>query len=373
MIKFLSLVLLFSANANATSLQEFLIKFEGELNNRNTSFISNTVDFDAILNAAFRPVETSEDFQQQFSLGFKEKAQKQIGANLMRNVPEGARVKLIKSQIQPEQAQGTYRFDYGDNGFGYIRFIFQKLDGNNIKITDWFDYASGQKYSSSISTIIRGIAPAPGILGRLKDIGSGKKRNENQMIKYSKLVNTRDYAGLQKMFEQADDSFKKNWVFMSGLLFASNLSGNETFYKDVLNSISENFGHDKRAGFMLIDHYYYQQEFEKALSSIERLSEAFDNNDAGMLLLKANTLMELKKYKKSYKVAEKCIQVESDFEDCYWSMVTGSVIEKDFASTVKHLKSLESVFGYQFDRSSFEGEEFYNEFVKSDEYSHWLN
>ena len=359
-------------NGEDNDFMTALVNMESQFNEKNKNFLSDAVDFDSVLNRAFKQIDVSETFKKNFIAGFKPKAKSRIGDQILGPVPESGTVKLIKTNIRKSSAEGTYRFDFGDNGYGYIRFIIQRQNQSDFQIIDWYDYARGQRYSESLASVIRTMAPRAGIIGKLQDIASNKDSESEQLMKIAKLIRTNDFDGMKKFFYQSDSSLQKNWTLMGSVLMIANRSNDEAFYKDVLASISQHFGNDERAGFILIDYYFYQKTFAKILPILARYEKIFINNDSGILLLKANTYVELKQFDLAHEAALKSIQIEKDFEDGYWTLVSLAISQKNYASAVKYLKSLESQFGYQFEQGDFQEDEFYKNFVLSQEFAKWL-
>jgi tetratricopeptide (TPR) repeat protein len=362
----------FAQAPNVSPGQQRLAELEVFFNQLDGRFVSEFVDLDAILEQSFKHVETSQQFRRDFTAGYKPKAASSLEQQMFGKIPEDGRVKLVKQTVRHNQSEGTYRFDYGDFGYGYIRFILQPGDNGDLKIVDWCDYAAGQRYTDSLANIIRTAAPRQGLSGKIVDLFSAQNNDTELLIKLAALIKAQDYHGIKKLFADYRAVFNKNWTLMANMVQAANLSEDENFYRSTLDAVSSHYGNDDRAAFLLIDYYFYRNDMEKVLQILERFSAIFDHNDSGLFLLKSNVFINANRFDEARLAAEQSVTLDENFEDGYWNLVTISLSTKDFAQTVTRLKELETRFGYLFSKDNFVDSEIYSEFVRSPNFNAWL-
>lgn len=353
-------------------LAGFFAEHEQRMNNRDYDTINASIDLDSVLRTAFEGVEVDDDFREEFMRGFKSKARSGISQAIMGKMPNHTRVKMIKVDADLKQGEAIYRLDYGDSGYVYLRFRARQQITGEIRITDWFDYSRGEYYSTSLGTIIYSVAPASGVMGLLSDLGSDKSSERQVMQQMASLMRGADYAGMKALFVSSSDELRNNWPILVTFVGAASLSGDDDFYRSVLNEVASRFGDDERAAFLLIDYYYFEQSIDKALVVLDALFEEFGRNDAGILFLKLSAYLELEQWDKAREMAHLCIEIEPDFEDAYWNLVSLDINQENYAAVVDHLDVIASQFGYEFTQEDFVDNEFYDGFVQSSDYADWM-
>jgi tetratricopeptide (TPR) repeat protein len=145
----------------------------------------------------------------------------------------------------------------------------------------------------------------------------------------------------------------------------------EKIYRKELSIFAQNHGKNPRYAFMLIDHYFYNEQYDLVLDSIDKLLNRY-KKDASLLTMKANTLFMMKEYTKANAAAQLALDFEPEYEDAYWSGVTISLDEKNHKGAISWLKMYESQFDYSFDQDDFENQDLYKDLIASAEFNSWM-
>jgi tetratricopeptide (TPR) repeat protein len=363
----------FNAKQPSNKLEQAIKSLTQAVLDRDTQYISHNFDIDRLLDKAFQRVKVSDKFETNFRRGFKNNATKKIGAMLLQHVQPDSLIKRLDSQTNQNSANVAFRFDLGDSGYSYVRFILEKHSENKtINIVDWYDYSKGQSYSETLATLITSVAPKQGFLGKLEDFTSNKSDKRKLTFTLTNKLKAKDYSAIESIYQQQKEIISDDWILISMVVSASSMSGNEAFYKAVLADIAKNFQHDERAAFVLLDYYTYAENYPLAIKQMEKLSNQFANLDAAMEHLIASIYYIQSKYEPAIQYAKKSISIEPDFEDAYWTLVSIYVEKKEFSSSVEYLKLLEQNFGYEFSPQSFSDNEFYTTFLQSQAFQEWL-
>lgn len=362
-----------SAKQEPSALVKMLYQMETEFNNRNSKAIRARVDIDSLLKRTFVDIETDERFIKEFTKGFKQKGAANLINSLINVMNDESTTKLLSYDENPaaQLSKGLFRFNHGEQGFGYVRFYI-KNQGGQLKVVDWFDYARGQELSKSLAMTVRSVAPSKGIVGKFKDIGSGKGDFAVMFTRFSKLYRAQNFDGLKKMFKESDEQMRTSWEMMAGMATMASLSNDNNFYLAVLKSIDKNFNKQAKAGFVLLDYYFLTQQYSKVIPILDVLLAQIGVEDAGLLHMKSNTYHAMQDYKNAKASAVECKTSEPDYIDCYWNLVTFAIEQKQHDDLVKQLKVLGTQFGYVFSKENFEGIEAYQHFVGSAEFESWL-
>ncbi len=357
---------------SASELDGFFTELEQRMNSRDHDYINASIDIDKVIQTAFKGLDVEESFRDDFIRGFRSRARTGISQAMIGRMPDNTRAKLINVRAAGKEGEAIYRIDFGDSGYVYLRFRARQYITGKVMITDWFDYSRGEYYSASLSTIIYSVAPASGLMGMISEMGSNKADERQMLLELSRRMREADYAGLKTMFDNTGDELRNNWPLLVTFVGAANLSGDDDFYRIVLSEVASRFGNDQRAAFLLIDYYYFEKRFDKVIVVLDGLFEEFGRKDAGILFLKLSAYLELEQWDKAREMAQRCIELEPDFEDAYWNLVSLDVNDENYAGVIDHLTVIAEQFGYEFGRDSFENNEFYGGFVNSSEYAEWI-
>ncbi len=376
---FYGMVLLLVANevlAKDTELkvyQQAMMALEADFDQHSGEKFKSMIDMDAILKKGLRGLEIDKKFRQDFVKGMKTQGNEKLANRMLSLLPEQNGARLIDVRREDKTVYGYMRFDYGEQGYGFIRYELGQDDRNKpVLIKDWYDYSTGQLYSESLAQVVVLLSPDPTVMGRLFDMASGREEDMQEVVKLVKAVTQNDFATVKSTYVKLDSKLKQNWIMMLMLYNSANASGDMEFYKTVLQDIDSNFGKDPRATFVLLDYYFFVQRYDDALANLDTMSRTFQHRDAAVWYLKSSVNLEAGRYAEAIKTASKSIKLEPEFENSYWALLNANALMGKYTQATQILDELKNRFGYQFDQETLMGEEIYRNFAQSKEFLAWL-
>lgn len=362
-------------NAYAASDLKAYVKamnaLEADFDRKSADRFLKITDFDEILTRAFADIdsEVDKEFKKNFIRGFKNKGIQNLSNKILGLMPDQNGAKLIRVSEKKGKVFAAMRLDYQENGYGYLDFELEKDKKTGaVRIVDWYDYMAGQNYSLSLTQIVATISPDPNLIRKMFDIASGKSATAQQILKMIRAGNQRDLETTRTIYNQLDDSIKKQWVFMVISANMANLSGDMDFYKQVLGDVEKNFAGDPKAAFVLIDYYFLEEDYDHALKNIMQLSKLFNDRDAGLWQMNSNTSLMKGDFPGAIKAAQNGLKYEPDFELAYWSLLNAQIMSGDNKNATGTIQNLEKRFGYKLTREILAQEEMYKEYINSPEY-----
>jgi len=286
-------------------------------------------------------------------------------------MPEGAYAKVLRTRADGKKVLALLRLDYGDTGTGYMDLHLVRGKDGAVRIVDWYDYSTGQLYTQSLRQLIGVMSPTPTIMGKLFDVVSNRKENINAVMELINLYRTQQYAQVVEQFLVLDENMRKNRMLSIVAVQAGSLSNNNELYHKALANLERHFHADPSMAFMLIDYYYLEQQYDKAMLALDRVQKSFGVEDAAILSLKANTHLSDSQYGKAVAQARRAIAIEPEYESSYWSLLNALILAKNYAPAVKVAKDLEQNFDYDMSPESMGGSEVFLPFIASVEYKAW--
>ncbi len=236
---------------------------------------------------------------------------------------------------------------------------------------DWYDYSKGQLYTDSIRQAIVLLLPEEkNLLAKLLGTSGIDKKESEQFIELGNLMKEQKYDEWLKKYTKLPNKLKYSRILLVTRILTASASGNESEYRLALEALHEKMGDDPTLSLILIDYYFYEEDYATAQDVLDKLSEHI-GGDASIDAMKANIYLTSEDYAKSIKYAQKAIEQEAEYEDSYWTLMSASVLGKQYETAVVAIEKLESDFGYEIFPEEIEKAEDYKEFSKSEAYKKW--
>ena len=262
------------------------------------------------------------------------------------------------------------RLNYESGGLEYIKFIVGRGPEGRLRIRD-FKFASTGEYSSvGTATAVKYlIKPSDSILRRLF---GGIEPNEALLADFKKLGVLRAQGKNRQAYELIQtfpDALlnEKEWILMSTTLASL---FDEVVYRAELSKLEQRYGDDPKLAFMLIDHYFYQEDWVGALKAVQvSIQEWADDGDLNTIL--ADLLLRNGQDSAAIEASLRAIKLEPTNEESHWGALELYNSVARFNDAVDILTKLQDQFSYRFTADEFQKNPQYSEFVKSSAFQNW--
>ena len=231
---------------------------------------------------------------------------------------------------------------------------------------------TGELLSESLGIATRLISsPSETFLGKL--FGT-KVANEELASSFQKVGELRQQNRLREAYDVLDqmqgDIRNHRLILSNTVQIAGQID--DDLYRAELRRLAKYHKDDPRVAFTLLDHYFYENEFDSAMSVINLMEQTY-GADAVFFIFRANVDASRGRLDTATDYARTAVQLEPDNEDAYWTLLTLLVQTAKFGEGVQVVQSLESEFGYFFTREDFAAEPLYMDFAKSAEFAQWID
>lgn len=268
---------------------------------------------------------------------------------------EGKRVALI-------------RYDLDDNGMNFQEVT---IDPQSGKITDWFDYVLGSRYTETLGNVFAVMMPEQSnLIGKL--LGKRKVDSDivNKFKQFGLYKRQGDYAKAYSILEQLPEELNTHKTFIAiKTELAQYLSMEE--YNKQLALLATHYSDDPTMALMLVD-YYFDYDLNRVVTLLDGVQKRL-GKDSLLEWLKSSVLMQLGKHKEALTAIDYSITEEPTVEKFYWMKVAIFNDQKDFKSVIATLDEMEEKLDLEFIPEGFEEDEEYADFVKSQEFAAWSN
>jgi len=341
-------------------------------NEQDADAVSDMLNLRELGRRAGRGIMRSERELEQFADGFAQAGPDKIVTRLLETLQsnEGS-VRMMRVATRGKQFRPMLRWDLGDNGFDYLEFVVERASDGALHAVDWHQLSTGELFSVSIGAVSRlMIDPNPGMLRSLLGVNKVDDTVLKQFVRLGELERSRKYVEALAALNALPTEIKESRILMiKGVTLASQ-SQREDLYRQQLAQLAQHFADDPSAAFMLLDHFYYEGDLEKALASLAAIESRVDR-DGMTETLRANLYYSKGRYADMLKYAEAAVRIEPEYEDAYFTNALASALNGRFEEAVALYKTLADDFGYEFSRDNFTDEAL-KAFVASPAFATWL-
>lgn len=274
--------------------------------------------------------------------------------------------KYLRAGVEGGRAYALVRLDMGDQGVDYIKYYASSPRA----VDDWYIFTAASLFSSAVRFNLATIFKSESVLFRLFGVRSVSARDTGAFIEVRDSLAKDDYGGAFKALEKFPEDYRKSrqWALMR--VTYGGRAGGES-YRQALRHLAAAFGTDADLQLALIDHYFYEKQFDRALAAVAALEGAVGGEDASTNGLKGNLLAALKRSGEAEAACRRGIALEADFKPAYWCLISVAIERNDGKLAVGALTAYEKAFGVHFDPAELAQQEGYEDIGKTREYAAW--
>lgn len=262
---------------------------------------------------------------------------------------------LINHKIYDNYATATYRL-HSPEGYNYHILYVQTKDGKPV-IYDDFIFTTGERFSFSLKQIYRRM---------FSSMNNGRSVNGEAILKLEDALQQNDPQKALELIEALPDEFKDDKIVKVLAIQAAGQVNDEQYRRTMEQYDLEGDSLD----LLLIDLYLLKGDYEKTLSSIDRLDAAV-GGDEYLDILRANTYILMDDFEQATNTLQGHDSVLVEFEDFYWVKLAISIHTNHYDAATPILDDLTSRYGYGYaDMHEYLLME-YPEFAASDIYREW--
>lgn len=327
----------------------------------NFSEYMNQQDFVAVLNL-FDTQQLASSVSDQLELTGKFRKDFETGMLQSLNSPQWLRNFL--QQDTPtfiskgaRKIDGKYRaivrIDYETGGHNFLELLCKRNQAGELKIVDFFIATTGQNVVATlVDTSALLLKQQSGVVAKLLAAYQGEENLQQKIKQINELRSQGKFAEAHDILQSLPDSVRDSEIIVSmSIMLSSNIS--DELYRADLNRLAKLYGDKPRFSFMLIDHYFYEEDFTNALKATGIMQKRY-GTDAALLNLQGRLLHLDGKGKKGNKALEAAIKAEPYTIDAYWSLMEFYAADKQFQLAVDTMSRMENQFDYTFSIEDFD-------------------
>jgi tetratricopeptide (TPR) repeat protein len=354
-----------STPATANAYDELGMRFAAALNKKNLDDMSDMFDIIQFANITAHLVVNSPSEVNEFVKGFTSTSKSKFLHRVFSSVlNQKASAKYLRSL---KNNSPLIRIDFDGGGHEYLILHTNQGVNGKLLVNDLFLLTSGKDLSATIGAATQlMLKPSASMIKRLFGRPDIDKNMLTTIKEIGRLKNNGKFREAYALIDTLPDDIKNKRVMIDFSILLSQQFSEEEYQKQ-LSRLDKYYGNDSTTAFILIDHYFYTQQYAKMQAALDRLIVLF-GEDGALLTLKASTYLRTKDFANARLYCIKAIQTEPTFETAYWTLISVYNRQEKFTDVINTLGNIERKFGYSFTAASFKGNASYAKFIQSPEF-----
>jgi tetratricopeptide (TPR) repeat protein len=362
---------LFAADDDTKAFGQFQGFLEG-MDQKSFEMMQDYIDQTDLTNRILSHQSVQPDVEQAFRSDFWNIIETGVAAVLP---PEGSKVKgeLIQFEFEDGQGRACVRFAYPNHNFQFRRFELRHDRRGRLKISDWFDSNKGLTFSALIGEELLTAKPTKEATRRLLSIETPSDLQLFQATELLKAIRDHDAPRFFDIYNEFDDQLKKvPWIAKNAVSMAHDLKDIDRFAR-TLEIFADVFADDPDMALLLSDYYLIVQDYERALTALQRFEQHFAVNEGALPARLSAIALAAGKLEEAETFAVAATTNEPKVELGWWSLLRVRTAAKDYQGALAALTYLEDNFGHRLDARKLRRDKFraFTKLASSQEFKDW--
>jgi tetratricopeptide (TPR) repeat protein len=341
------------------------------LHEEDVSAFDRLVDANAIVDAAFKDVETTSRFATGFRAGILPKMTKGEGlyATLTGYLERGARFEFLRLKEGAPSRRALFRLIPSEGGVDYFEFWLNRREDGSVRAVDVYTASAGEPFSALVR---RWLLPQAaennkGMLGKLFGTEHALVQHWGTIVKVTRAAEAGDLEKFAKHLGELPEELgvDKTVILMRLRMFP----GDDPRYLEALADLRRHYPEDPCTLVFSIDYFWLRDEHSKALEELEHLRE-WVGGDPYLHLHRGQLLLQDKSYDLAGVAARKAIDEGLGWVDPYWTLLNANLHQERFEEALGLLRQMDQQFELEW--NDMTALPLYSGFVKSPQHAEWL-
>ncbi|WP_339733974.1 hypothetical protein [uncultured Gimesia sp.] len=294
-----------------------------------------------------------------------------IDTEILAEVGNGADYRFLAMRKEQDQYKVVFRFLRPDWTLNYQALIVEKQQSGKLKIIDLDSLSTGEFISQSLQRLYLPEIYKAHLSVKDKLTDQEKSRIINQKKRYDFLTPTEENTAPFQAYQQLPSQFKGEKTVLLFLAQNTIEKENPKKYLSVLGAYRKHHPNDPAAELLSVEYFSLTKEYNQALDSLDRLTAAIKTVDPYLYSVRAGILIEMGDYNLAGKYAGKASEIEPDLLQPYLHLINISVMQNNFDDTIKHLNTLKTKFGFEYEDLDLSELENFDKFTASPQFKKW--
>lgn len=336
------------------------------LNERDVEATLRLIDADAVGRNVVRDMGLSASDRDTVLRAFPNALRTNIDLGIRTIDGSKGSAKYLRAGKRNGRPYALLRYDLGEQGIDYVEYYLGKTD----KVEDWYVHSMATLFSTSARLGLSTLLKSDSMLFALFGTRLATEADAKPFVELRASLQKQDFPAAYRALERFPEDFRntRQWALMR-VSYGGRV--NEATHRAALRSLAQGFGKDPELQFMLIDHYFFEKQFDGALAALAGLERAIGGEDAATANLRGSILIAAQRYQEAAVACRRGMKLESDHKPAYWCLVTVGINTRNGKVAVEGLKAYEGAFSVEFNLAELAALAEYKEIAATPEFVAW--
>ena len=277
--------------------------------------------------------------------------------------------KLLRVQLVDGRRRAVFRLLTGAGALNYHGFFFDPVPGKPLRAIDCYVFLMGEPLTKVLRrSFLPYVALDRSGMSHLTTADKDVVTHPAEMLELAQLINAKKFTEALNRYKRLPPSMQKSKSMLALRLQAAQRTSEEE-YLQAIDTFRKEYPGDVMIDLISLDAYVLRQQLDQALEALDRIDKAV-GGDPYLKTLHAVILTKEGQPGPAQKFAEQAVTEEPTLLNAHNFLLTLSIQNGDFDTTLRELGTLETQFGIKFrDLATVPS---FAEFVASPQYQIWL-
>jgi len=328
------------------------------------------VDWSCLMARCSKGLDAPPKTVSSFQKGMEEAAASPSGlfGQIHKEISQGGGYKYMRTFNDAEGMRIKFRFLPSAGGVNFHDYLLKEEKGQ-LRAVDIKIAATGEDFSQSMRRFFIPMAAKEnqGLLQKLVAKENALLKQAGNLEAMAKAIQENHPEQVAPIAAKMPADVRNEKFCLLLEMKAAQMVPDDKAHQEVIERFRRLYPQDAAIDLLSMDYFVIKDDLPEALACAERFQKSM-GEEAFMQTMIADLQWQNGKIKESRATISKAIQMEPDFVNARWTLVTIADSEKDFATVNKTLQQLVTDFGAELDPEMMRTEPFYKEFVKSPEF-----
>lgn len=295
-----------------------------------------------------------------------------INSQYSAEAKDGVKAHLLVVESRGDRGRAVVRFDLARFQVNYIEYELELDHKNRMYVRDWTDYLWGHSMTGRMGLTLVQAQPSKNAVRKLVDFRNVRDQHVFQVMEALKAA--RDF-NLDRFFQIYDDLepvLKGQRVVLKVGLDATRVARKRRSQRILLVALAEHFPDDPLYSLSLLDYYFPDKQYDKALDALLRLQGELNIDEPVMNSRLSSATLVLGQVEDAVAYADRAVQQDPTMELAWWAVFRANVAAENFGIAVDALETLEANYGHSFGPDALSKDPSMSSFLASSEYKTWF-
>jgi len=347
--------------------RDFALRLEASSGNCDPTLLRSSLAVEELMARGTGDLDVDPVLREAFLAGFRSSFD--LGGDICSIVDQGGSYSLLGVRRVDGRPRALFRM-IGGSGLNYHDFLLVDGENGSVRIVDFYSYLTGEWFSRTLRrSFLPFVADAN---GRFVDGLAGSEgvyvRALPRILQMQGLARERRFGDAVNLYEELPEELRADKDLLL-LYFNMASQAGQSSYRKALRELTRRYPDDPALDFVLIDHYFYERQFDRALEAINAIDRRV-GGDPYLSCFRANVLYVGGRLAEAKRHARRAISRDPRLEDPYWTLVTISLDEGNYGETARLLTAIRTEL--KIELADLREIPEYADFVRSDAYRRWV-